>query len=189
VWIRRGAESPPPPPVPPHATPLPSSTPSSTAISCSSSVPKVPALVPEDELYIQQQPPAVATPPQQSVTQTQEPVLHKPPVVVVVQSPVPRPKPRPLIFHSNEAAVPTAASVKAALQSSLAMELNASAKSPYPSSSSSNNGGGSFLRVGTKHLKPISASSTPTEPHLTLEVQYKHPSINQSIPTSRVVNN
>ena len=167
VWIRRGAESPPPPPVPPHATPLPSAV--AAASSTILSLPKVPPPVPEDEPSIQQHPPAVATLQQQSAAQTQEPVLHKPPVVVVVQSPVPRPKPRPLIFHTNESAVPTAASVKAALQSSLAMELNASAKSPYPSSSS-NNGGGSFLRVGTKHLKPISASSTPTEPHMTLEV-------------------
>jgi hypothetical protein len=112
-------------------------------------------------------------------------VLHKPPVVVI-QSVTPRPKPRPLLFKfpgsdsmtptptptttTSDQCTPTA--VKLALQSVLAMEMSPSSNNNNNNKSSSTpflipSGGGATKK---RHLKPISASSTPTEPYITLEV-------------------
>ena len=121
-------------------------------------------------------------------------VLHKPPVVVI-QS-VPRPKPRTLqlrnavdvtppslggarvepMYNTMETprtergfvelgmASPSAGSVKLALHTVLAMELSNSSKSSSTP----------LLKVESndrcKHAKPASATSTPTEPHISLEV-------------------
>lgn len=166
VWIRRGqSETPPPPSVPPlHATVPVGSAPMLTTLT--DAVAMLPLLEPLK-------------------------VLHKPPVVVI-QSMTPRPKPRPLLFKfpgsdSVATTTPTSAAgtpsestptaVKLALQSVLAMEL-----SPSSSSSNHNNnnkssstpflipGGGGGGATKKRHLKPISASSTPTEPYITLEV-------------------
>lgn len=92
-----------------------------------------------------------------------EPVRHKPPVVMIVapsSSPltgsVGRSKPRPLPLMD-----PPAESVAAALHSALSMELSSAQSAP-------------FLQVIPKRHplgKPISASSTPTEPYITLEVR------------------
>lgn len=161
VWIRRGqSETPPPPPVPPHALPV-GSAPVLTTLN--SDVIIHPLLEPAPK------------------------VLHKPPVVIIQSVPA-RPKPRPLFFKNSTASdgtssgllsldfngtrnhhITTDASspssgVKMALQSVLSMELSSSKSSSTP-----------FLIVGSggaRHLKPISASSTPTEPYVTLEVSF-----------------
>ena len=161
VWIRRGqSETPPPPPTPTtvgpqHAVPV-GSAPMLTTLTDIATV-----------LPLKLEPPKV---------------LHKPPVVVI-QSVTPRPKPRPLLFKfpgsdsmtttptttTSEQSTPTA--VKLALQSVLAMEMSPSSNNNNKSSSTPflipGGGGGATKK---RHLKPISASSTPTEPYITLEV-------------------
>lgn len=93
-------------------------------------------------------------------------VLHKPPVVVIQAAS----KPRTLMLKSSTATTTTpdgsaldatSSSVKAALQSVLSMEL---------STSTTNKSSSTPFLIVPRHLKPISASSTPTEPYVTLEV-------------------
>lgn len=112
-------------------------------------------------VWIRQTPPPAPLPPSPVVAEaspesTVTKILHKPPVVIVHQSSAPsvsRPKPRPFNLLKNEPS-----------QHPPSMNFP-----PSTSKSSSN----PFLVVnpmGHRHLKPISASSTPTEPYMTLEV-------------------
>ncbi|KAI9557698.1 hypothetical protein GHT06_017527 [Daphnia sinensis] len=169
VWIRRGqSETPPPPAVPAHLVAMPVGS-----------------------------APVLTTLTDANLTSLLEPpkVLHKPPVVVV-QSVTPRPRPRPLLFKlpgseaststtttgSCASAESTPTAVRLALQSVLAMELSPASEcggghnNNNKSSSSSSSSSAAFLvpsAVGgatkKRHLKPISASSTPTEPYITME--------------------
>ena len=160
VWIRRGqSETPPPPPVPPHAVPVGSAPTTLTTFN--------------DVMTNNQ------------LLEPAPKVLHKPPVVIIQSAP--RPKPRPLLFKipaetassgllsldlkndctnaDSTVATTSPSSVKMALQSVLAMEL---------STSTSKSTSTPFLLVGgPRHLKPISASSTPTDPYVTLEVRVR----------------
>lgn len=168
VWIRRGqSQTPPPPPVPPHAVPVGSAPVMSTLLTTDVLI--HPLLEPSPV-------PSPALAPK---------VLHKPPVVII-QSVPSRPKPRPLLFknissdgsgllsldlngkghphHQKQGAGVESSGVKMALQSVLSMELSSSKSSSTPFLIVGGGGGG-------RHLKPISASSTPTEPYVTLEVR------------------
>lgn len=163
VWIRRGqSETPPPPPVPPHAVPV-GSAPVLTTLT--SDVIIHPLLEPAPK------------------------VLHKPPVVIIQSVPA-RPKPRPLLFknvssdgagllsldfngkgHHGGGGSAESSGVKMALQSVLSMELSSSSSKSSSTPFLIVGGGGSVGGGGARHLKPISASSTPTEPYVTLEVR------------------
>lgn len=163
VWIRRGqSETPPPAAVPAHGAAVPVGS-----------------------------APVLTTLTDANVTSLLEPpkVLHKPPVVVV-QSVTPRPRPRPLLFKfpGSEASPPTTTTtgcassaestptaVKLALQSVLAMQLSPASECGVGGTKSSSSAAAFLVpsAVGAvtkkRHLKPISASSTPTEPYITME--------------------
>ena len=114
-----------------------------------------------------------------------EPVLHKPPAVVIHSAP--RPKPRSHFFKAPTdgsqsdagAGVYGASAAAAAACHSTPAGTKASLRSVAAREASSASSA-STLKIGGKHLKPTSATSTPTESHI--EVTY--PPLSRRITTS-----